>query len=472
MLSLTKRLTKKHWPIFFLSNISSVVNMLLPIILVRLYAPIEMGIYKTFFLYLSLIPFIVMAGGPLNSVYYWMGKGHERDDYMKATWLLTFTMSSLILIPGTFIILIFKDYLLLSTPILFILLISGFLICPSGHYNEVCIARGRKFLGAGLSVCFELIKTCGFIYIAWKYGDINYLFYYFFSMMCLSFILMTYLGCRDNAVSMKWDQEKMREILKYSMPISISSCLLFITEKADLLIISAFVSAELFAFYSLGCLIIPPLYILETSVQKNLIPKLSVAFVALDFEQMAFDYKKAITDIAYLVIPAVTGLIVFARPITNLLYTSEYAASAVFMQFFAIGYLLLLIPHDSILRASGKTEKVLKIYSYLTPLSFLMIYLSVKFLDLKWALLIGIVTKLIPKIYCLTISADIIHKKVTELIPARSLLHYAEMCILLSVACYISKQFFASELQWFLISAPLFAVIYLTFFILKKDPKH
>jgi O-antigen/teichoic acid export membrane protein len=472
MFSLAKRLTQNHWPIFLLSNISSVVNMLLPIVLVRLYAPIEMGLYKSFFLYLSLIPFIVMAGGPLNSVYYWMGKSHERDEYIKATWLLTFILSSLILIPGAFIIMLFKHHLALSTPVLFILLISGFLVCPAGHYNEVCIARGKTFIGAGLSVCFEVVKTIGFIFIAWKYHDINYLFYYFFCIMCLSFILMTYLGWRDNAVSLKWDQSKIREILKYSMPVSLSSCLLFMTEKADLLIISAFVSADLFAFYSLGCLIIPPLYLLENSVQKNLIPKLSIAMSKLEFDQMAFDYRKAISDIAYLVIPAVTGLIVFATPIINLLYTNRYEQSAVFLQIFALGYLLLLIPHDSILRAAAKTDTVLKIYSYITPISFLIIFLSVKMLDLKWALIIGIIIKLIPKIYCLNISAGIIHKKVTELIPMKRLLHYAEMCIFLSVICYAAKRFFSNELQWFLVCAPLFAVCYLTFFISQSDSKH
>lgn len=446
--------------------------MLLPIILVRLFAPIEMGIYKTFFLYLTLIPFVVMAGGPLNSVYYWMGKTHEQDEYMKATWLLTFILSSLVLIPGALIIMLFKDHLALSTPVLFVLLVSGFLVCPSGHFNEVCIARGKTFLGAGLGVAFELVKTIGFIFIAWKYHDINYLFYYFFTIMCLSFILMTYLGWKSNAVSMKWDQNKINEIFKYSMPISLSSCLLFITEKADLLIISAVVSADLFAFYSLGCLIIPPLYLLENSVQKNLIPKLSIAFTTLDYEQMAMDYKKAIADIAYLVIPAVIGLIVFARPIVNLLYTTQYESSAPFLQIFASGYLLLLIPHDSILRASAKTHFILKIYSYLTPLSFLVIYLSVKFLDLKWALAIGLVTKIIPKIYCLNTSADIIHRKVTELIPVKILLQYVGMSVLLSLFCYAAKTLFSTELQWFLVSAPLFAICYLSFFILKKDTQH
>lgn len=472
MFPIVKRLTQNHWPIFLLSNISSVVNMLLPIVLVRLYAPIEMGIYKTFFLYLSLIPFIAMAGGPLNSVYYWMGKIHERDDYIKATWLLTLLLSSLILIPGVIVILFFKNYLALSVPVLFVLLLSGFLVCPSGHYNEVCIARGKTFVGAGLSVCFELIKTIGFIFIAWKFHNINYLFYYFCLIMSLSFILMTYLGWKNNAVSLKWDQVKLQEILKYSMPISLSSCLLFITEKADLLIISAIVPAESFAFYSLGCLIIPPLYLLENSVQKNLIPKLSISFTEKNFNQMEIDYRKAISDIAYLVIPAVTGLIIFATPIIHLLYTSQYLQSASYLQIFALSYLLLLIPHDSILRSSAKTETILKIYTYLTPISFLIIYLSAKFLDLRWALIMGIITKVIPKIYCFNISAHIIHKKATDLIPMKNLIRFVVMCTILSCLCYAAKTFFSNELQWFFVSAPLFAACYLTFFILRPSPTY
>ena len=469
---LIKRLTKDHWPLFLLSNISSIVNMLLPVILVRLFAPTEMGIYKTFFLYLSLIPFIVMAGGPLNSVYYWMGKTEGREDYIKATWLVTFILSSLILIPGAFAIVLFNEQLMLSTPLLFILLLSGFLVCPSGHYNEVCIARGNNFLGAGLSVVFELIKTFGFIFIAWKFHDINYLFYYFFTIMFLSFILMTYLGWRDNAVSLKWDSGKISEIFKYSMPVSLSSCLFFITDKADLLIISAVVSPESFAFYSLGCLVIPPLYLLENSVQKNLIPKLASAYTLKDFSQMALDYQKAISDIAYLIIPAVLGLIVFSKPIIKLLYTSQYEQSAVYLQLFALSYLLLLIPHDSILRATAKTDTILKVYSYLTPLSFLLIYISVKFFDLKWALLAGLIIKLMPKIYCMFISAKIIQYKPLDLIPTKRLINYTLMSIILSLISYLTKNLFSNEMQWFFVTAPLFAIFYLSFFISRSSKKH
>lgn len=469
MLSLIKRLSLNHWPVFLLGNISSVINLFLPIILVRLYSPEDMGLYKTFFLYLSLIPFVVMAGGPLNSVYYWMGKTDNQNEYLQATWLVTLTLSSLILIPGTIVILLFHQHFSLSVPVMFMLLISGFLVCPSGHYNEVSIAKGKVFVGAGLSVCFEVIKTIGFVFIAWKYRDINTLFYYFFTIMVLSSILMTYLGLKNNTVTFKWNKARAKEILKYSMPVSLSSCLLFITEKADLLIISAYVSAESFAFYSFGCLIIPPLYLLETSIQKTLIPKLSIHYEKQNFNQMVLDFKKAISDISFLMIPAIFGLIVFATPIIHLLYTSKYADSVIYLQIFALSYILLMIPHDSILRASAKTDTILKVYCYLTPLSFLIIYLSVKFLDLKWALIIGLLLKLIPKIYCLNISAKIIKHKVTDLIPYMMLFKYTFMSVLLSLMSFFVKPLFANELQWFLVISPLFAITYILAFVLPKS---
>lgn len=465
MLSLSKRLSQNHWPLFLLSNISSIVNMLLPIILVRLFAPIQMGIYKTFFLYLSLIPFIVMAGGPLNSVYYWMGKGEDQNDFIKSTWFVTLILSALILIPGTIGILLFKDQLALSTPVLFMLLVSGFLICPSGHYNEVCIARGHRFLGAGLGVSFEVIKTIGFIFIAWKTRNVDYLFTYFFIMMCLSFIFMTFLGYKNDAVTLVWDTKKIKEILRYSMPISVSSCLLFVTEKADLLIISAIVASESFAYYSLGCLIIPPLYLLENAVQKNLIPKLSIHFQMNRLEEMKEDFKKAVSDIAYLVIPAVFGLIIFAHPIINLLYTSEYEASAHYLKIFALSYLLLLIPHDSILRATAKTDLILKIYFYLTPISIVLIYLSAKFMSLQWVLITGLILKLVPKIYCLRTSSKIIKAKIFDLIPFRNLAHYTLASLLLGVISLALKMVFPSELKWLLTCAPLFALCYISYFV-------
>ena len=63
-----------HWPVFLISLLSAIMNLFLPIILVRLIGPEEVGVYKLFFLYAQSIIFISLAGGPLYSVYYFVGK--------------------------------------------------------------------------------------------------------------------------------------------------------------------------------------------------------------------------------------------------------------------------------------------------------------------------------------------------------------------------------------------------------------
>lgn len=468
MHSSIKRLSQDHWPLFLLSNITSVINLILPIILVRLFSPEDMGLYKTFFLYLSLIPFLTMAGGPVNSIYFWIGKKEdERMEYIKASWSATLFLSSLILIPGFIAAFFFHHYFTLSMPALLILVVTGFLVCPAGHFSEVCIARGENVLGAALAMFFEVIKTAGFLFIAWKYQDIDLLFRFYFFMMSGSFVFMTYLGYRDGSLSFEINQERIKEILKYSLPISLSAFFIFIIDKADQLIITTLTSAEAFAFYSLGCLVIPPLYLLETSVQKNLIPKLAHAYTEKHLLNMAHHYKKGIGDIAYLVIPAVFGLFFYASPITELLYTKTYLPSAVYLQVFALSYLLLLIPHDSVLRATGETKVIMKVYFWLTPFSILFIFLAAKYMDLRTTLLISIVIKVLPKLYCFSLSAKLMKTPIKELIPFKRLSQFVGLSALLTLISFASKNLFTNELQWFLVTAPLFALLYLGLFIFK-----
>lgn len=466
MISQIKRLSQDHWPVFLLSNISSIINLVLPIALVRLLSPENMGIYKTFFLYLSLIPFLTMAGGPPNSIYYWVGKRKEETEiYIQSVWTATMILSSLILIPGLIVIFLFPDLLPLSQGALLCAVLCGFMTCPSSHYGEVCIAQGKTFIGAFLGTSFELVKTLGLIYVAWKYRNAEYLFYYFLFIMTASMIFMTILGFYKKAIAFSINLPKIREIFTYSLPISFGSFLLFITEKADLLIISNFVAADSFAFYSIGCLVIPPLFLLEGSVQKTLIPKLSMSYNAQDLVLMRSQYQKAISDIAYLVIPAVFGLVIYANPITEFLYTREYLPSAHYLQIFAFSYLLLLIPHDSILRATGKTESILKAYLLITPFSLIAIYLSARHLSMSSVLIISLLIKIVPKFYCLSISKNILLANYSELLPLRKIFSFFAVSIALTILSYITQPFFNSKIQWFLITAPLFATFYLGFFV-------
>src|SRR5690606_3700356 len=113
--------------------------------------------------------------------------------------------------------------------------------------------------------------------------------------------------------------KKIFEIFKYCSPIALSGLLGFFVDKIDMLILSGRLIPSEFAFYSMGCLAIPPLYVLEMSVNKVLIPKLSESFTKKENILSVHYFNKAISDIAFLIIPSSIGLYFFADAIIELL---------------------------------------------------------------------------------------------------------------------------------------------------------
>lgn len=456
------KLRQGHWPLFLLSSFSSFANLFLPIILVRIITPSDMGIYKIFFLHLSILPFLFLTGGPANSVYYWIGKEKEsRDLYIQSCWTLTTALSALILIIGFPLSSYFSDYLGIEYQYIVYMLIAAFMWVPSSHYAECSVASGKTLMGSIYGTSFDLAKVILFILAAYFLKDIKYIFIIHASLMTIKFITTFILGSKNNYISLKIDIQKIKDVFWYSFPISLSGLLGFFVDKIDMLILSGQLTTEEFAFYSMGCLIIPPLYILDTSVQKVLIPNLSRSYIKQEFEVAISYYRKAISDLSFLIIPAMFGLIVFAKPIITLLYTDKYQDSVIFLQIFSLSYILNLIPHDAVPRATGKSSWILKIYLITTPLSLICVFLSAKYFGAKEALITALILKLLPKLVGVIYSASIMNWKVMEMFPWKRIFIFFTISGILSFISIILRNQFPTDMYWFYICSPIFALIYL-----------
>ena len=157
------KLKEGHWPIFILTSFSSIANLFLPIILTRLLSPEDIGTYKIFFLYLALLPFLFLTGGPLHSVYYWIGKKENRQTYINSAYQLTIFLSLLIAIIGV----PFYGYIaeltgLNATNTLILLLVAAIWV-PSGFYKEYKLAQGHTVFGSIYGTIMELIKVVLFV---------------------------------------------------------------------------------------------------------------------------------------------------------------------------------------------------------------------------------------------------------------------------------------------------------------------
>ncbi|AUN99178.1 hypothetical protein DOM21_05085 [Bacteriovorax stolpii] len=455
------KLKAGHWPVFLISMVSAITNLFLPVVLVRILDPIDIGIYKIFFLYAQSITFLSLTGGPLYSVYFWIGKKENSLRYVEHAWILSFVLSVVCAIVGLLFSVPLSHVISITQTQTILLLLSAITAAPASFYGEYLIARGRRINGSLFNSGFEIIKGIVIIALVYVTRHINAAFWGFTILFLIKLALAAYLGKKEKVLTFEVDKEKLKDVWRYCAPISIAGVLSFFLEKVDMILLSSQLTPESFAFYSMGCLAVPPLYILEMSVQKVLVPAVSGAFHAGDKLSMIQHYRKAQSDIAYLMIPAVFGLIIFNRPIIEILFTDQYMQSAVYLKVFALTYLAYIIPHDAIPRATGQTSWVLKMYLILTPLSIVVVYFCAGIWGAMGALISSMVFFYLPKIPGLIYSSQITGYPIRNLIAWKSLALYVGMNAILMIACYALKNVFSSEKMWFLVLSPIYAALYL-----------
>ena len=460
MINLNK-LKVGHWPVFLISLLSAILNLFLPIILVRLISPEEIGIYKLFFLYAQSIIFISLAGGPLYSVYYLVGKKNDSNKYLEQAWILNFAVSTICALIGFIFLKQISLIISISEKYTILLLLSAITSAPGGFYGEYLIAKGKRISGSIFNSGFEILKALVIVGAVYFTRDIHVAFWCFTILFIIKLIMAITFSIKEKIITFSFDREKMREVIKYCAPISIAGAMSFIVEKIDMIILSARLDPIHFAFYSMGCLVVPPLLLLEMSVQKVLIPSLSKAFHENNFEEMRISYRQAQSDISYIMSPALFGLMIFNRPIIEILFTDKYMDSAHYLRLYAFTYLTYIIPHDSIPRATGNTAWILKMYCILTPISILVVSYCASHYGAPGALISSVIFMFFPKIPGLIFSAQITKSTVHQLIAWRAHLFYTSVNVVLLTFCYLLKPLFESEKMWFLILGPIYAVIYL-----------
>lgn len=455
------RLKSGHWPVFLISLLSAIMNLFLPIVLVRMLSTEDIGIYKIFFLYAQSIIFISLAGGPLYSVYYYVGKKKDSNLFLEQAWILNFAISTFCALIGFIFIKQISHLISMSEKYTLLLLLSAITSAPGGFYGEYLIAKGKRISGSLFNSGFDILKTFAIIGAVYLTGDIHIAFWSFAILFAIKLLIAIGFSIREKLITFTFDKEKMREVIKYCTPISIAGAMSFIVEKIDMIILSTRLDPIHFAFYSMGCLIVPPLLLLEMSVQKVLIPSLSKAYHENNFQEMIISYRQAQSDISYIMIPALFGLIIFNRPIIEILFTSQYMESAFYLKLYAFTYLTYIIPHDSIPRATGNTSWILKMYLIMTPLSIAVVYYCAGKYGAPGALISSVSFMFVPKIPGLIYSARLTKTTVMKIIAWRAHLFYTFINLILMVICFALKPFFATEKMWFIVLGPLYAIVYL-----------
>jgi O-antigen/teichoic acid export membrane protein len=455
-----RKIKDGHWPIFFLTSFSSLLNLFLPIFLTRLLSVEDMGLYKLYFLYFGLLPFLFLTGGPINSVYYWVGNKKVDNVYLSQSYLLSLILSIAMIIIGGIMSPFISNWINISMELFWIMLISAALWVPAGYYGEVQTAFGKTLKGSLYNSVFAVLKVFLFILLAFLGYDIKTILLSYAIVLFIHLLLTNILSIKEKLIQYKIDSAVIKDVFSYILPISLSGLLFFLMDKVDQIILGLSLSKTDFAFYSMGSLIIPPIILLEVSISKVLIPKIANLYDDDHYHALQL-FKKGISDAAFLIIPASLGLYYFAEPITKILYTSDYLESAKYLAVFAFSYLTYIIPYDVVPRATGHTKWIFNITLIFAPISLVVVYLTSTNFDPILVLGISIIFKFLFRMVSLVYSCHLMQWKLLDVFPYLKLILFSTTSIILCFLCGLFKNMFISDITWFLVCGSGFFIIYM-----------
>lgn len=139
-----------HWPLTLFSTLSSLANLAVPLVLVRVLPPEEVGRYKVFFLYLGLMPWLAMGAGVNNGLYHWAGK-RDFQQFFNASWSVLAGWSALV----TLVALMFAGTSLIGV----LFAVGAGLTLLATFHEDTLVASGQTLRGALFAAFFEITRT-------------------------------------------------------------------------------------------------------------------------------------------------------------------------------------------------------------------------------------------------------------------------------------------------------------------------
>lgn len=453
-----------HWSLSIPYGICSLINLLLPLVLVRILSVEQVGQYKLFFLYFTLGQWIFLGPSIRNGVSYWSRNKNLGTPAIRAGWSILLASTIFLGVVGLFVI---PGFTLLPkfTPIESALLVGSLVLSSlSSFYEETLIARGKIWEAGLFYLVSDSLKTACIVTGALIFQSLSATYWLFLFAQGIKLIAGLVRDGPTQCMGLTWDTQLMKSVGAYTLPIYFTGMMGVLLSSGDQLIVSQILSPSDFAYYSLGCLALPPLLLFEQSVNRLLIPQLAGEFSRNFSPDSAKQlYTDAIEELGFLLIPAVTLLIIFAKPIIQLLFTERYLPAAAYLQLYSLDYLFFMIPFDAVQRARGDSRWGFKNSLILLPVSLLIGVISAHLLGAWGPLLTLLLTHLTIRVLSLRYLRQQLGWTWTHVLPLKALSTFTGLSLILGFVCRIAQILLSKSHVGLLVLGPSFLLIYWVF---------
>ena len=449
-----------HWPITLTNGITALFMVFLPLALVRLTTPDQMGRYSVFFLYFLICPSLFMVSGLTNGLYYWAGKYPSTKPEVRQSWTLLLGVGLTLCAIGLAFAPRLAALLKLTVLDVRILLLNAPLGLASKFMEDLLIARGDIWKGSFYSSGLNIVRAATILAAAWLTHNMQAVFWSFLAWNAVRTLIGLFLLHKTDEILLNFSWEKTKNVLRYAMPVSIACAAILALENIDQIILSMRLSPAKFAFYAAGCLSIPPLQIFETSVNRVMIPRLSQAFSEENRSKAASLFSEGVSELFCFLLPATLGLMIYSRPIVQILFTDRYISAANILRFFALTYLFTSIPYDAVARSRGDGRWIMRVSILFAIFSISATWLAAGRWNAMGALIATLACHLCMRLYSLTYARHALRTPYSEFLPLQTILPQCGLAAIAAACSILARPFFANPKTWFMVTGPLFTLLY------------
>jgi len=419
-----------------------------------------MGRYKIFFLYVMLSPGVFLISGLNSGLYYWVGKYPEAKRQVRESWTLLVGITLILSAIGYALAPWCAPRIRISSLDLRLLLVSTPFILAAMFLEDLMIAQGRIWTGSLYRSGFDVLRGASLVVAAWWSRSIACVLwiYFMYSVIWAAAGSWMLRSAEEIRPILSW--EKSVEVLRYAVPVSAATLAALALQNMDQMILSVRLSPEKFAFYAIGCLTVPPLLILQSSVNRILIPKLSQAFARQDPSGAAALFAEGVCELFRFLLPATVGLMIYSNPIIRILFTERYMPAAPFLRVYALYYLCFAFPYDSVARALGDGKWILRAAFLFAPLSLGATWLAAGRWGAMGALAAFLTSQFLLRLYSLDHQRRNFGVSYSKFLPFKDMGIQTGLTAIAAAFSILSRPLFSDLRLWFLVTGPMFMVLY------------
>lgn len=252
------------------------------IIIARALGPEKQGIYALVVLLPNMLVTFLNVGIGSASVYYVGKRKYSIETIVSTNVFLALLISLISIVIGIISIFLFRDTFFKGVPIIYLFIILSVLpLLFANSFLQAVFQGLQDFKVFNLVAIFGSIMNLVFLIIVvllLKLNVIGAIISFFASVIAPTIILIIYLKKRNIIVRFKYiSKEFIKDSLTYGYKAHLSNILAFVNYRADILMISYFLSPAAVGIYNVAVNIAERLWIISQPVSAVLFPRISSA---------------------------------------------------------------------------------------------------------------------------------------------------------------------------------------------------